>query len=91
MLDLTRDIESLTSFQRNPKDFFEQIKKTRQPLVLTVKGKAAFVVQDAASYQRLMKFAAKLEDVDFLRQSLEDVDNGRTVPLREAVIGLGKK
>jgi len=32
----------------------KQIKKSGHPLVLTVNGKAEAVVQDAASYQRLL-------------------------------------
>jgi PHD/YefM family antitoxin component YafN of YafNO toxin-antitoxin module len=30
----------------------KQLKKTKRPVVLTVKGKAAAIVQDAAAYRR---------------------------------------
>lgn len=53
MLD-TRNIYPLSDFQRNTKDFISQLKESHKPIVLTVNGKAAVVVQDAESYQKLL-------------------------------------
>jgi PHD/YefM family antitoxin component YafN of YafNO toxin-antitoxin module len=36
----------------------KQLKKSKRPVVLTVKGKAAAIVQDAEAYQRLLDIAA---------------------------------
>jgi prevent-host-death family protein len=58
MLDITSDIQSLTTFRRRSGDFMKQLKKTKRPVVLTVKGKAAAIVQDAEAYQRLLDIAA---------------------------------
>ena len=55
MLDLTQDIQSLTTFRRRSGDFLKQLRKSKRPVVLTVKGKAAAIVQDAAAYQRLVQ------------------------------------
>ena len=41
MLDITSDIQSLTTFRRRSGDFMKQLKKTKRPVVLTVNGKAA--------------------------------------------------
>jgi PHD/YefM family antitoxin component YafN of YafNO toxin-antitoxin module len=46
MLD-TRKIYSLSDFQSNARDFISQLKKSKQPIVFTVNGKAALVIQDA--------------------------------------------
>jgi prevent-host-death family protein len=51
MLDITKDIQSLTTFRRRSGDFLKQLRKSKRPVVLTVKGKAAAVVQDAEAYQ----------------------------------------
>ncbi|HET6180552.1 MAG TPA: type II toxin-antitoxin system Phd/YefM family antitoxin [Candidatus Sulfotelmatobacter sp.] len=83
MLNLTEDIHSLTSFRRRSGDFMRQLKKSRRPVVLTVKGKAAAVVQDAEAYQRLLDIAAIAEAEEGIRQGLEDVRRGRTQPARE--------
>ena len=47
MLDLTEDIQSLTTFRRRSGDFMKQFQKSKCPVVLTVDGKAAAAVQDA--------------------------------------------
>ena len=64
MLDITKDIQSLTTFRRRPGDFMRQMKKSKRPVVLTVRGKAAAVVQDAESYQRLLDIAACCSDAE---------------------------
>jgi prevent-host-death family protein len=53
MLDITKDIQSLTTLRRSSGEFLKQLKKSKLPVVLTVNGKAEAVVQDAAAYQRL--------------------------------------
>ena len=46
------------------------MKKTKQPVVLTVNGKAAVVVQDAESYQKLLELKEQSEVVEILRHRL---------------------
>jgi prevent-host-death family protein len=83
MLDLTKDIQSLTTFRRQSGDFMKQLKKSKRPVVLTVNGKAAAIVQDVESYQRLLDIAARADEDEAIRQGLEDVKKGRTRPARE--------
>jgi len=83
MLDITSDIQSLTTFRRRSGDFMKQLKKTKRPVVLTVNGKAAAVVQDAEAYQRLLDIAARADAEEGIRQGLDDVAHGRTRPARE--------
>jgi prevent-host-death family protein len=80
MLDITKDIQSLTTFRRRSGDFIKQLKKSKRPVVLTVKGKAAAVVQDAEAYQRLLDIAAFADTREAIRQGLDDVARGRTRP-----------
>ena len=83
MLDITKDIQSLTTFRRRSGDFMKHLKKSRRPVVLTVKGKAAAIVQDAAAYQRLLDIAARADVNEAIRQGLDDAANGRTRAARE--------
>jgi prevent-host-death family protein len=83
MLDLTKDIQSLTTFRRRSGDFMKQLKKSKRPVVLTVKGKAAAVVQDAGAYQRLLDVAARADAEEGIRQGLDDAKKGKTRPVRE--------
>ncbi len=83
MLDITKDIQSLTTFRRRSGEFLKQLKKSKRPVVLTVKGKAAAIVQDAAAYQRLLDIAAQADGAEGIRQGLEEVKAGRVRPARE--------
>jgi prevent-host-death family protein len=83
MLDITKDIQSLTTFRRRSAEFLKQLKKSKRPVVLTVKGKAAAIVQDAEAYQRLLDVAAQADAAEGIRQGLKDVREGRVRPARE--------
>jgi prevent-host-death family protein len=83
MLDITKDIQSLTTFRRRSGDFMKQLRKSKRPVVLTVKGKAAAVVQDAEAYQRLLDIAARVDAEEGMRQGLEDAKKGRIRPAKE--------
>jgi prevent-host-death family protein len=83
VLDITRDIQSLTTFRRSSRDLMKQLKRTKRPLVLTVNGKAAAVVQDAEAYQHLLDVAAGVDAREGIRQGLEDIRRGRARPARE--------
>lgn len=83
MLDITRDIQPLTYFRRKSAEAVKHLKTTRRPMLLTINGKAEVVVQDAASYQRLLDIAAQADAKEGIRQGLEDVARKRTRPARE--------
>jgi len=62
--------------------------------LLTVNGKAEVVVQDAAAYRRLVERAAQVEreeTVATIRETLADVDAGRTKSARQALKALARK
>ncbi len=83
MLDITKDIQSLTNFRRKSGEFLKQLKKSKRPVVLTVNGKAEAVVLDAEAYQRLLDTAARADVYEAIGQGIEDVVHGRTRPARE--------
>jgi prevent-host-death family protein len=83
MLDISRDIDSLSNFKRNTSAFLRQLRETGQPVVLTINGKAELVVQDAKSYQKLLELVERLEEVESLRASIEEMRAGKGVPIEE--------
>jgi prevent-host-death family protein len=83
MLDLTQDIQSLTTFRRRSSQFLKQLKKSKRPVILTVKGKPAAIVQDAAAYQRLLDIAAAADPREGIRQGLEQSRKRQGQPARE--------
>ncbi len=60
-----------------------QLHKSKRPVVLTVDGKAAAIVQDAAAYQRLLNIAARADAREGIRQGLEGARQGKGRPARE--------
>jgi len=61
----------------------KQLHKSKRPVVLTVKGKAQAIVQDAEAYQRLLDIAARAEAPEGIRQGLEEARGGKGRPARE--------
>ena len=83
MIDLRRDINSLSDFKRNTPKFIRQMKETGEPVVLTVNGRAEIVVQDAAAYQRLLEQVEHFQAVEAIKRGLQNLETGRTIPLVE--------
>jgi prevent-host-death family protein len=88
MLDIANDIRSLSDFKRNTSELLDRLKKTGNPLVLTINGKAEIVVQDAEAYQELLE---RVETIEGLQQGLSDVKAGRTKPARAVFNRLRRK
>src|SRR5688572_14131823 len=74
MLNISKDIHSLSDFKRNTSEFLEQMRGSGHPLVLTINGKAELVVQDAASYQKLLDRLDEIEALEGIRRGLADVE-----------------
>lgn len=70
-MNIIRDIQSLTLFKRDASKIIKRMQQTKEPLVLTVNGKAAAVVQDAESYQRLIEGREHADTVRVLRERIQ--------------------
>jgi PHD/YefM family antitoxin component YafN of YafNO toxin-antitoxin module len=91
MIDIANDIHSLSHFKRRTAELMSRMKKTGNPVVLTINGSAELVVQDAGAYQRLVELAERAEMMEFLEQSRKDVEAGRTQPAKKALQRLARK
>lgn len=83
MLDLSKDIRSLSDFKRNTGEFVNRMRGSGHPLILTINGKAELVVQDAASYQKLLDRIDQTEALEGIERGLADVKAGRVTPLKQ--------
>ena len=84
-MDITKDIQPMTTFRNHSAEFMQHLRKTKRPVVLTVNGKAAAVLQDAEGYQRLLDMAATANAAEGIRQGLRDKTTGKTRPAREVL------
>jgi hypothetical protein len=81
MFDMTQDIRSLTEFKRHTVGFMKRIKNRHTPMILTVNGKAALVVQDPASYQKFLAGVDHAETMAAVQEGLRQADRGEGMAL----------
>jgi PHD/YefM family antitoxin component YafN of YafNO toxin-antitoxin module len=91
MLNLSRDINSLSNFKRNTTNFINQLKDTRSPLVLTINGVSELVVQSAEGYQQLLDRIEYLETTTGIQQGLHELVQGQAVAAIPALETLRSK
>jgi PHD/YefM family antitoxin component YafN of YafNO toxin-antitoxin module len=91
MLDLSRDINSLSNFKRNTTGFIDRLKETKSPLVLTINGVSELVVQSAEGYQQLLDRIEYLETTAGIRQGLNELVEGKSVAAIPALETLRRK
>ena len=66
-----QNIHSLTEFKRNANSYIDTIRSTKAPIVLTVNGEAAVVVQDAIEYQALVDALAVERSAAVIRRRVQ--------------------
>jgi prevent-host-death family protein len=91
MLDISKDIHSLSDFKRKTPDFLDQMRESGRPVVLTINGKAEIVVQDAASYQALLDQLDELQALEGIKSGLADVKAGRVTSVEDFENAFRKK
>ena len=77
------DIHSLTEFQKNAKSYIRQIKKTGQPMAITVNGEAELVIQDATSYQKMVDELDRANLIAAILEGEADIAAGKVRPAHE--------
>jgi|SRR5271157_5024470 len=86
MMDVTKDIHPLTAFKRQTAKFARLLKRSHRPLVLTVDGRARFVVFDAEAYE---DWKDRIETVEAVNEALAEAGEGR--PAQEVHAEVRKK
>lgn len=66
------DIHTLTDFNRKPGEHIKRLAESKRPELLTVNGKAAVVVQDAESYEKMAALADYAESILNIRQAISE-------------------
>jgi prevent-host-death family protein len=91
MINLSKDIRSMSDFKRNTQELVDEMEASGRPMVLTVNGKAKVVVQDAAAYQKLLNTLDEADAIEGIKRGLDDVAHGRTQPLHQAMADIRRK
>ncbi len=80
----TRDIYPVSDFNRKPAEHIKRLQETRRPEVLTVNGKAAVVMMDHETYDKLAHDAALFQRLERIVQASAQHDKGEAMPAKEA-------
>ena len=83
MLDVAKDIHSLTEFKRNTPTFLDQLRASRRALVLTVNGRAEVAVMSAETFQSVLEALDQLDTLQGIRRGLDQAGRGEGMPLEE--------
>ena len=62
-IQLDQDIQPLSEFRSKVAFYFEQVKKTKRPLVITQNGKSSAILLDVSEYQQMVDKIEVLEDI----------------------------
>lgn len=66
------DIHTVTEFSRKPAEHIKRLRENKRPEILTVNGKAAVVIQDAESYERMAALADYADSLLTIRTALKE-------------------
>ncbi len=81
MIEIGEDIHSLTDFKRHTTNYVKRLKGHRRPMILTVNGKAALVIQDAGSYQKLLELADRFDAISAIQEGIAQSKSGKGISL----------
>ena len=62
-IKIDKDIQPLTEFRSKVAFYFDKVKKTKRPLIITQNGKSAAVVLDVSEYEAMIDKMEVLEDI----------------------------
>ncbi len=75
-IHLEQDIQPLSTFRSKMSYYFNKVKKTKRPLIITQNGKSSAVLLDVKEYQSLIDKIEVLEDI---KLSEEQISSGKGI------------
>lgn len=72
-IQLDQDIQPLSEFRSKVAFYFDMVKKTKRPLVITQNGKSSAILLDVTEYQSMVD---KLEVIEEIKAAEDQVNRG---------------
>ncbi|GBD88938.1 phd_YefM [bacterium BMS3Abin03] len=69
-INLDQDIQPLSVFRSEIAYYFNKVKKTKRPLIITQNGKSSAVLLDVAEYQSMIDKIEVLEDIKLAEEQI---------------------
>ena len=87
-IQLDQDIQPLSEFRSRVAFYFDKVKKTGRPLIITQNGKSSAVLLDVSEYQSMVDKIEVLEDI---RSAELQIDQGSGISHKEIKKKYSKK
>ncbi len=85
------DIHSITDLQRRTKALIDTVTLTKNPIAITVNGTAQVVVQDAATYEKMVEELEMVHFVNAIREGERAIAEGRVRPVESVFADIRSK
>lgn len=79
-IQLDQDIQPLSEFRSKVAFYFEKVKKTKRPLIITQNGKSTAILLNVSEYQSMVDKLEILEDIKLAEAQLS---KGKEIAHRE--------
>ncbi len=79
----TNDIYPVSDFNRKTSEHIKRVQETKKPEILTVNGKAAVVIVDPESYDKMAQNQELLQSLKNIAMANEQHENGQGKPAQQ--------
>ena len=79
----TNDIYPVSDFNRKTSEHIKRVQETKKPEILTVNGKAAVVIVDPESYDKMAQNQELLQSLKNIAIANEQHENGQGKPAQQ--------
>ena len=69
-IHLGEDVRPLSEFRANAASFFDRLRKTKRPVVLTQRGRSTAVLLDVFEYEQLLDELETLRDIHLAEKQI---------------------
>jgi prevent-host-death family protein len=71
-IQLNKDIQPLSEFRSKVAFYFNKVKRTKRPLIITQHGKSAAILMGVPEYEALLDKIEVLEDIRLAESQIKD-------------------
>ncbi len=79
-IQLDQDIQPLSEFRSKVAFYFDKVKRTKRPLIITQNGKSSAILLDVSEYQSMVD---KLEVLEDIKSAEEQISQGKELSHKE--------
>jgi prevent-host-death family protein len=69
-IQLDKDIQPLSEFRSKTAYYFDRVKETKRPLIITQNGKSAAILLDVSEYEAMVEKIEVLEDIKIANEQI---------------------